>query len=312
MALIDAPDAGTGKGLFADVISIIATGRSGGFMTAPTEDEEWRKRITSTLARGQTIITIDNVEGTLDSPSLASALTSQVWQDRILGKSEMIAIPQRATWIVTGNNIQLGGDIPRRCYWIRLDAKVECPWKRSGWRHSDLRDWVAKHRGQLLAALLILARAHYGASLVPHYGGPVIGSFEPWCRATGGILLRANVEGFLGNLQEMYTTSDEERPQWEAFFGALATHYRGKDFIVADLLRGLDTSPTLRESLPYDLADIYHGSRHKVRQSLGKALSRHKAAQYGQWRLERAGDDTHGKVARWQVVTVPVANAPAA
>src|SRR5437660_1674066 len=49
LALIDAPKQGTGKGLLSDVISIIAIGESASILTAPTNDDEWDKRVTALL-----------------------------------------------------------------------------------------------------------------------------------------------------------------------------------------------------------------------------------------------------------------------
>jgi hypothetical protein len=130
LGLFDAPQAGTGKGLLAEVIALITTGRPAAMMAAPHQEEEWRKHITALLSSGATVITIDNVENRLESASLAIALTAQEWTDRILGLSKIITVPVRVTWVATGNNIRLGGDLPRRCYWILLDSKMSRPWKQ--------------------------------------------------------------------------------------------------------------------------------------------------------------------------------------
>jgi hypothetical protein len=106
MALIDAPKQGAGKGLLSDVISIIATGEPASILTPPNNDDEWDKRITSILMSGSTIITIDNIPSRLQSAKLDAVLTADQWQGRILGVSKMIKLPQRATWIATGNNIR--------------------------------------------------------------------------------------------------------------------------------------------------------------------------------------------------------------
>ena len=73
------------------------------------------------------MIIIDNVERELDSAALASVLTAREWTDRILGLSKMVTLPVRAIWIANGNNIKVGGDIARRCYSVRLDAKTARP-----------------------------------------------------------------------------------------------------------------------------------------------------------------------------------------
>jgi hypothetical protein len=61
LALFDAPMPGTGKGLLAECLSLIPTGRNAVMMTAPDTEEEWRKRITAILLEGAAVITIDNL-----------------------------------------------------------------------------------------------------------------------------------------------------------------------------------------------------------------------------------------------------------
>ncbi len=130
LALIDAPKQGTGKGLLNDVVSTTATGSSAAILTLSNSDEELQKSITALLIEGLTIITIDNIAGKLQSKHLDGVLTADTWRGRILGQSKMVKAPQRATWIATGNNIRLGGDLARRCYRIRLDPHVSRPWMR--------------------------------------------------------------------------------------------------------------------------------------------------------------------------------------
>jgi hypothetical protein len=50
LALIDATRPGTGKSLLAETVALIATGRKSAMMAAPYDDDEWRKRIASTLS----------------------------------------------------------------------------------------------------------------------------------------------------------------------------------------------------------------------------------------------------------------------
>jgi hypothetical protein len=302
MGLIDAPMKGTGKGLLADCFSIVPTGRSAALMTAPDTEDEWRKRITAALLEGATVITIDNLEGKLESSSLAAALTSVTWKDRILGRSETATLPQRATWFATGNNIRLGGDMPRRCYLIRLDAKVARPWLRSGWRHADLSHWASEHRGELIAALLTLVR-HWYADGCPDYVSPRLGSFESWSRVTGNVLSHAGLRGFLANCDDLYQNNDADGGQWEAFFEAWASAFDDRPVTVADVMRELCTNPRLREAIPDWLADDYTRDPGKFRKHLGEALARQRDAQYGPWRLERCGENRR-KVALWRVAWV--------
>ena len=299
LGLFDAPQAGTGKGLLAELIASITTGRPAAMMAAPHQEEEWRKRITALLSSGATVITIDNVENRLESASLAIALTAQEWTDRILGLSKVITCPVRVTWVATGNNIRLGGDLPRRCYWIRLDSKMSRPWKRSGFKHPDLLAWVSEHRGELLVALLTLARAWYAADK-PQASVPVIGSFTEWANTVGGILQYAGMKGFLGNLEEMYEFSDESALQWEAFLQALATAFSEGVFTVKQVTEHVAVDRTLAETLPDDVADEAEKPG-RFQRRLGRALSRRVGTRYGDRgiHLERAGQER--RATRWKV-----------
>lgn len=319
LALIDAPRAGSGKGLLSNVISHIAAGRDAGMMSAPSDEDEWRKRITSFLKNGTTLVTIDNIRRPLDSDALTSVLTATFWEDRVLGVSDMVRLPQRATWMATGNNIQLGGDMPRRCYWIRLDSQEARPWQRptDRFKHPELLDWVHEKRGELLAALLTIARAWY-ASGCPQTAMPTIGSFETWARTVGNILAHAGIQGFLGNLETLYDLTDEDANQWEAFLIAWHRAFEEQPVTMKDLCDALSSGsgsdeglasqrhPDMLEALPDSLSsamehDKKGTSGRSFRVKLGKALSKKADVRFGNMRLERAGEDTHVKVNFWRV-----------
>ena len=142
LALIDAPQAGTGKTILGRTVSNLATGHEPSMLPYSQDREEMRKKVTSYLRADANVIVIDNITDELNSDVLASALTTTEWVDRLLCRSEVLRLPQRATWIANGNNIHLGGDLPRRCYSIQLDAEMSQPWIRGGFLHPDLLKWV--------------------------------------------------------------------------------------------------------------------------------------------------------------------------
>lgn len=96
LALIDAPNAGTGKGLLTNVCSILPTGRAALVKPYPGTEEELRKTIGSMMLEGTSIACFDNLDRKLDSPTLAAVLTSDIYSDRILGLSRNMRIPNRA------------------------------------------------------------------------------------------------------------------------------------------------------------------------------------------------------------------------
>jgi hypothetical protein len=314
LALYDAPQAGTGKTLLAEVASIIATGRAAEAFSAPTDPEEWRKKITTALSAGSSVVLIDNVIRRLDSDALCMALTANMYTDRAFRTFERIVLPVKCTWIATGNNVQLGGDMPRRCYWIRLDAKQSQPFRRTDFRHANLRTWVMEHRGELIAALLTIARYWFLQGCPAPRTLRPLGSFESWCKTIGGMLELVGVESFLVNADAMFEQSDSEAAQWEAFLLALADLFDGEPFRVTDIveqmearalaLPGAGDSKRLREALPDHLAEAADRTGGFFQRRLGRCFAERAGRRFGESQvyLERADEDRKAKVQRWRVV----------
>lgn len=298
LILIDAPAAGTGKTLLADCIARIATGRPGAMMTVPRDDDEMRKRLTAILMAGTTVVILDNVEDRLCLPSLACAITAPTWRDRILGANTEIVIPTQVTWLATGNNIRLGGDLPRRCIWCRLDAKTARPWKRSGFKHEDLAGWVEKNRAHLVRAILILAAAWFAQGR-PRPEIPVVGGFQRWATMIGGVLKTAGIGGFLENLDVFYAEADAEAAQWEAFLGGVRDRYRNEPWTVSELAARMKEENAKEENaqergrlvdlLPENLAESFEKPQ-SFKRRLGNALARKAEVRFGKLRVVRAGE----------------------
>ena len=159
--LFDANVRGCGKSLLTDATSQIVAGREMARMSLPRDDEEFRKRITALAVAGEPLILIDNIAGTLGSPSLDAALTATSWSDRILGQTAMASnVPLFATWYATGNNVILAADTARRTLHIRLESPEESPEERSGFRHADLLKWVRAERARLATAAVTILAAY--------------------------------------------------------------------------------------------------------------------------------------------------------
>jgi hypothetical protein len=78
---------------------------------------------------------------------------------------------------------------------IRLDARTDRPWLRTGFRHPDLREWALAQRSQLVQAALLLVQNWLGKGR-PSGKVRLLG-FERWSEAMGGILAAVGVQGFL-------------------------------------------------------------------------------------------------------------------
>lgn len=262
--LFEKPTPGTGASLLVEIIAIIATGMSAKVMTEGRSEEEWRKRLTSALRAMPSLLFIDNLRFRLDSAALAAAVTASSWEDRILGRSELANFPVRCAWVVTGNNPALSNEMARRAIRTRLDARVDQPWRRSGFRHRDLTKWVKENRPQLVAACLTLVQGWVAA------GQPApsqsLGSFEEWSRVVGGILDFAGISGFLTNLNDLYEASDAEGSLWRGFVSAWWERFADNDVSTSELYQLVEDR---------DIAlSLGKGSEQSRRIRLGKQLSK--------------------------------------
>jgi hypothetical protein len=179
----DAPVQGSGKSLLAACVGVLATGTVPTVWphTAGRDDEEVRKRIFTALRQGSRAIVWDNVTGLFDSASLASALTSPQFTDRVLGKSESLTVPNRALFMMTGNNLCLAGDMPRRILNCRINPDTETPFNRSF--DLDPLAYVTVNRQRMVVAALTIVRGWLGSSQYLFKNTMVAGrmaSFELW------------------------------------------------------------------------------------------------------------------------------------
>jgi hypothetical protein len=279
MGMIDAPAAGSGKSLLANLVSLIAAGCPAQMRPLAKEDDEIRKSLSAMLAANPAGITVfDNLTGTISSAALAEVLTAVEFADRELGRTRDIVTRVRCTWIGTGNNISVGGDLARRCYHVRIDPECAKPFERSDFKHPNLAEWVLSHRGELVAALLTMARAWFTARMPA--GGIRLGSFEKWSEMVSGILAYANVEGFMENRDDFYGESDTESADWEEFLLALRDQFHHAEFTAPEIVKSINSgnAPAVKNALPAGTAG--RGSDLNAT-SLGKSLSNRRQRRFG-------------------------------
>jgi hypothetical protein len=306
LAIVDAPVQGTGKTLLVTTLAIIALGNvASESIPSKDNDDEWRKKITSILLAASLFVLLDNIPDntTINAPSLAAALTTEEWSDRLLGRNSAIRLPSRVVWTATGNNLRVAGDMPRRSYSVRLDANAERPWERTEFAIKGLEGHVRANRGNLLSAALTIVRAWYTHGR-PKASVPTLGSFEEWAETVGSVLAFAGIDGFLGNLAQTQIVQDEDTQQWAAFFDAWWEEF-GTDALVVDELcqrlienhvHGAHTARAVPDALLVHL-DV-HGA---LRKSLGRHLLRLTGRIFNGHKLLDAGKDTNRKVRRWRL-----------
>lgn len=283
-----APTPGTGKTLLARVTAMPFNPDGPAVMTAGQDEDEWRKRITALLSGGTSHLLIDNVKTALVSGTLAAVLSTPHWTDRILGKNQTITLPNRAIWMVTGNNLAVDTEMARRSVWIHLDSNAERPWTRNGFKHAPLQEWALEHRGDLVTAALILIRHWFNIGCPP--GRQTIGGFEAYARIMGGILAAAGIDGFMGNAAELYEQSDPEAALWAAFVGEWWNQFQDKPVGVRELFPLADSEPS-DDATGLGLLDTMltgHNSRAR-RNRLGRILAEKKDTVVDGFKIQDAG-----------------------
>jgi hypothetical protein len=102
----DSPEAGTGKGLACNCVSVIVTGHRGAAITFGKHNEEFKKLLFSALLANDQVIQIDNITRPLEGDSLNSALTETHLRDRVLGASKNVTVPTSGLFLANGNNLK--------------------------------------------------------------------------------------------------------------------------------------------------------------------------------------------------------------
>ena len=180
----DAPTAGTGKSLLAEMAGLLATGVRPPALSQGKTDEEDEKRLSTVLFAGDPVIHIDNCERPISGDFLCSMLTQETVQARILGLSERRVLPSTALVLASGNNLTFAGDTSRRAVSCRLDAKVERPDTRAF--DFDCHAEVMASRPELVVAGLTILRAYHAAGR-PERLKPM-GSFDDYAWIRGALV----------------------------------------------------------------------------------------------------------------------------
>lgn len=297
LAVIDAKEAGSGKNLLADIISILFTGNPIQTLPYTIDDSEQRKVITSAFRDGHSVLLFDEAHQ-IEGANFARALTSHTYQDRILGSSVIAEFPNNRTWISLGNQVQIKGDMARRVYRVRLEYEGSRPESRpaEAFRHADLRQWAMDNRAKLVKACLILVRAWYALGK-PRAELPFrMGSFEKWQEILAGILYVAGVEDFLANVPQWRSESDFERQHTVGHLEWLEQQYGELPFTAAQATQSLKWDKEAEH--PPGMDDPSGGG---FARRLGQWYARQKDRDLDGIKLVRLGEQGHKGVCKWMI-----------
>jgi hypothetical protein len=301
LGAIGAPMRGSGKSLLASLLRIV---HGGVFrVEMPEDDAEMRKQITSILSvTTGAIVQFDNVSGILRSSTLAGLLTSATWDDRPLGVTDMVSRANDRLWVITGNNVNLGGDLVRRTVWVTIDPGIPDPHLRTDFTIKDLEAWTRTLRGELLHALITLIRAWVVAEKPTQPRGG--DSFARWIETVDGILSHAGVPGTFDHATSARQQMSFEDDEWGTFLAAVHRVHGETTWTVKELLANVDdgnllaSRPIPLDALPGELADKATRSNAGIAgiaRSLGMWLTNRDGRWAGRLTIRSRGVDRHDK-----------------
>jgi hypothetical protein len=295
---IDAPTAGSGKTLLSDGLSICATGRHVPRTAAPKNSDEERRSIMAVALSGPPIMLLDNLHRPFGGENYDPLVTAGEWSDRPTRGAESRSLPWRTVILVTGNNLQLTGDMARRVLPIRLVPAQERPEERTDIRDPRLLATLKQKHPAILVDLLTIIEGwkqagRPSAQLTPW------GSFEAW-----GDLVR-NVVVWLGmpdpvaarpRVSKMGDSADAARRQLLLGLKKLSDS-RGGSFMSKDVVVAANSDPDLSEALTV-LLPRQNGNEEQAT-AIGSLLAKHRDRIFGGLALREAGTRQNTKL--WAV-----------
>lgn len=311
---ISAHQAGSGKTLLAKLVKAI---HGGVFKSEMPEDAaELRKQITGILetTTGPTV-TFDNVTGVVRSSTLAGLVTSADWDDRKLGANDLARCVNDRVWVLTGNNMTLGGDMVRRTIWVNIDPGMPNPHLRQGFDIPDVEAWTRRNRGDILHALLTMITA-WVARGRPSRAASSDG-YEGWLGAINGILGVAEIPGTCDEAEARGQSEGEDDSEWAGMLAAIQRVFGDAAWTAKEVLMKVHTShglpgidgllekerPIALDELPSEFAEKLIKLRAEptiLTKSLGRWLSNRKGRWAGGLTVrEVPGSGKHAS--RWRI-----------
>lgn len=238
------------------------------------------------------------------SGSLAAITSPDSWEDRILGKSEVVRTPLALTWVATGNNVALAADTTRRTVHIRLESRVEKPEERTDFKHLNLVKYTRSYRAEYLHAGLTMLAAYHGAGL-PAMNLAAWGSFDGWSDLIRGAIVWCGLPDPGITRQELAKRSDVDASALRVLINQWATvDQDGTGLTASSLYNLLEKAESDHDPIREALLELCGCVNRKLpsTRSIGNRFSKIRGRVIDGRALECREDRTSRKV--WFVQTV--------
>lgn len=292
---IRAPQIASGKSYLSAIIAAFSGPGTPSAAAFPTNEDECRKLLLSTLLGAPGVVIFDNLTTDLiPFKSLCSALTEEFLTDRVLGFSKVATVGTRALFLSSGNNVGPVRDMARRAITIELDPQVETPATRQF--NGDPLAKVRAERARFVSLALTVIRAWIAAGR-PSTNCKPLASFSQWSEWVRQPLLWLGLADPAARVFEQLAQDPDRETlgrllqAWRDSFGTTPTRIREA---VATAETGCsDNAKTLRECL----LEVAEERGEINRRRLGRWIARHQGRIVDGQRFERAAGTTSAE--RW-------------
>lgn len=305
---INAPQPGSGKTLLATLLRIVYGGEehSAPESGKPSDvDAELRKVISTVLLENTGQITVfDNLNGVFRSGKMAKLLTGLHWSDRGLGGLKGVHAINDRIWVLTGNNLQVGGDLPRRTIWTTINSDMEHPEERTDMAEADLPGWAETNRANLLWSGLVLARAAYPElAKLKKKGQRRTDCYGRWDAGIRCLLAKAGIPGGFWEPDTAVTRAGEDDDEWGEFLSAIYSMWGSQQWTARQLADGcaatMNQATVIGGALPGDLpASLYKPA--ELARKLGAWLKNRQNRWAGGYAVCNHGA-AHARITLWSV-----------
>jgi hypothetical protein len=292
--LVDANIPRVGKGLLTDALMMVFEGRRATRYSAPSDNDEMRKAITTVALDGSPYILFDNIKGRFGGATLEHAMTAGRWFDRVLGANRKADLPLNIVWLGTSNNAVLTKDMIGRTLHIRLETDREQPELRTDFRYKDLLGHIENHRSALAMAALSIPAGYIKAGR-PDMKLPGWGGFDDWSNLVRNSLRWAGLHDPGDTRETLAAQADEETVFLRQLMDAWSE--LGRPATVNDAVEAVHAglAPLLKTVL-----DDLPGDKITKKMALGNLLRDYRGRPLDGRKLDR----TDNKRPKWRVVNL--------
>jgi putative DNA primase/helicase len=246
MNLVVGPEAGSGKSLLLDTVSMVAIGIPTPVLFLSRSDglPELEKKLTAMICDGSPLICIDNLTIDLDSELLNQMITGRLFKVRSFGQNtKTIDIDFHGSVYADGNNVSVIGDGVRRTLTTKLDTKVERP-ELVAYRSNPI-DKIMADRSKYIRAAIIIPLAYIKKGMPDKL--PRIGSFGLWSDVVRSALVHYGYADVLTSMAKA-RSEDPIRNQQRSIIDAIDDHFsRNVKFTLRQLIDKIKSDPMLSE-----------------------------------------------------------------